>query len=271
MTRILSIPAALCLLVAGVAFADVNPQTGRSVMRQQVFTYTFSTTSSISGALVGVLPQQGMILKDVVVAQAGAGVGGTSWTATPKRDGTALVSTPGGFTLAAGASKATNTAGSPLGALSLPSGGTRPVIAPFGAASQTITVGTLSAGNAVTIDGVTFTARASGAVFSEFNIGGTATDSATALAAAINLHPWISVRATSSGAVVTVTARRPGTWGNSLALSQTANYTLGASTLAGGFDLEASGGDILTMDVTLSGTYTGAVSGIVQLYFEPMY
>ncbi len=271
MTKLFRFLLLSILLLPAAALAQPNLQNGRSVQRHQVFTYSFSTTSNISGALVGVLPQSGMVLRDVIVVQSDAGVGGTSWVATPKRATVALDSTDGGFTLAAGALKATNTAASPLEVLPLPSGGTRPAIKGNLAATQTITVGTLSAGNAVTIDGVTFTARTSGASGWDFNIGGTPTDSATNLTTMINAHPGIGVRATSAAAVVTVTARRSGTVGNAIALSQTANYTLGGSTLAGGYDAISTAGDLVTMDVTLTGTYTGAVSGLVQLYFEPAY
>lgn len=61
-----------------------------------------------------------------------------------------------------------------------------------------------------TLNGVTFTARASGAVANEFNIGASATATATAIAAAINASVTNGVKdavtATSSAGVVTITA-----------------------------------------------------------------
>jgi hypothetical protein len=100
----------------------------QSPLRYHFQEFQFSTTANLTAQVAGVVPPGGAILKDVVLLQAAAGVGGTSWTATPKKNGTALVSTPGGFTLAAGANKATNTALSPFGAMTNPSGGTRPVL-----------------------------------------------------------------------------------------------------------------------------------------------
>lgn len=82
-------------------------------------------------------------------------------------------------------------------------------------AVATITfTGAPSATQTITILGVTFTARASGATGNEFNIGGTPTVSATNLAAAITASSSAklanSVTATSSAGVVTLTAKIPG-------------------------------------------------------------
>jgi hypothetical protein len=99
----------------------------RSPLRYVNLVYNFSTTANITAQVLGVCPPGGGVVKDVVLGQAAAGVGGTSWTATPKKNGTALVSTPGGFTLAAGANKATNVANTPA-AFTNPSGGTRPIL-----------------------------------------------------------------------------------------------------------------------------------------------
>jgi hypothetical protein len=71
-----------------------------------------------------------------------------------------------------------------------------------------------------TVNGVTFTARASGAVANEFNIGGTVTITAANLAAAINTSVSAGivgiVTATSSLGVCTVSAVIPGVAGNYL-------------------------------------------------------
>ena len=269
--RLIPILLAAIAIPAFVYAAAVNPQ------RYHAVRYTFSgSTASISGAPVGVLPQANMRLVDVQISQASAGVGGTSWTATPKRNGTALVSTPGGFTLAAGATKATNVSGSPFGAIALPTGGTRPVISKQASATQTVTVGAdLAADDVFYITstdatGIQFTAKASGASGWQFNIGANENADATALAALINAHPSSPVVASATNAVITLTAKKSGTTGNSIAIGQTGDgYTLGGSTLAGGYDWGSAAGDVLTMDVTFVGTYSTAASGSVTLYFEP--
>lgn len=83
--------------------------------------------------------------------------------------------------------------------------------------------GAPTAAQTVTIGNIVFTARASGAVGNEFNIGGTPTISATNLAAAINASASLRGRisATSALGVVTLTCVVPGVVGNSLGLSNT--------------------------------------------------
>ena len=106
------------------------------------------------------------------------------------------------------------------------------------AASQTLTVGTVVATNGPTINAVAVLAVVSGAVNNQFNIGATPTESATNLAAAINASTTLGLKdfvsATSAGAVVTVSAQVPGTEGNALTTTATANVTAGGAALAGG-------------------------------------
>jgi phage tail sheath gpL-like len=74
-------------------------------------------------------------------------------------------------------------------------------------AAIAITHANLTAADTVTIGGVTITARASGAVANEFNIGADATADAVALAAAINASTSLAgiVTASASSGTVTLT------------------------------------------------------------------
>lgn len=82
----------------------------------------------------------------------------------------------------------------------------------------------LTASDTLVINGVTFTARASGASGDEFNIGASATASATNLAAAINASATALISgyvvATSALGVVTITSVRPGTLGNCITIAE---------------------------------------------------
>lgn len=105
-------------------------------------------------------------------------------------------------------------------------------------ASSTITfTGAPSAGQTCSINSTAFTARASGAVGNEFNIGATIEESAANLAAAVNASVAAAIRgvmrATSSGGVVTLTAvvPRSGTQGiTSTTTAMTNTSTSGAFT-----------------------------------------
>lgn len=282
MKKIVMLLVALCLGTVASAQVSGGPFDTKSPLRYHVLRYTFSTTANIVGATVGTLPPGGAVLRDVVITQIGAGVGGTSWTATPKRATLALSSTDGGFTLAAGALKTTNTAASPMGSLTNPTGGTRPVVKGHVAATGTVTITAgITAAQTVTIGGVTFTAVASGATGDQFNIGASETEAAANLAAAINASRTASARtypvagdvvATSAAGVVNVTAKVAGAAGNALTLAASgANVSVSAGTLTGGFDPLSTGGEFVTMDITLSGAYSGAVSGEVVLFFEPKF
>lgn len=107
------------------------------------------------------------------------------------------------------------------------------------AASGTFTLTSVIATDAVSINGVTFTAIASGATGNQFNVGVSDTATATNLAAAINasvtaLIPGY-VTATSLATVVTVTAVTKGISGNAITIAS-ADGTIVASgaRLAGG-------------------------------------
>jgi hypothetical protein len=285
--RIRVLILAILALVAAPALAQVSPKVVpadsvfgvKSPLKYHVIRCPIAvTTANITGQLCGALPPGGAALKDVVIVQSAAGVGGTSWVATPKRATVALTSTNGGFTLAAGASKAINTAKSPMGAMAAVTGGTRAVITGDVAASDTITIAAdLAADEKVTIAGVDITAKASGATNCQFNLGANEGANATALAAAINACTTYPVKqlvtATVADAVVTVTARTPGAAGNAITLTKTGDHiTLGGSgVLAGGFSAMGTGGEIVTLDVTLTGTYSTGLTGSVDLYFLPRF
>lgn len=101
--------------------------------------------------------------------------------------------------------------------------------------------GAPTAADTVTVNGVAFTARASGATGNEFNIGGSVTITAANLAAAINASASTAVSgvvvASSSLGVVTISCLIPGYIGNAITVSEScANFTFAgsATALAGG-------------------------------------
>lgn len=115
-------------------------------------------------------------------------------------------------------------------------------------ATATLTVtGAPTATETFTICGTVFTARASGAVGNEFNIGGTVTITATNIAAAVNASATAKVTgavlANSLVGVVTFTARTPGAVGNGLSLSEAltnvtaADFSGGSEGTASTFDM----------------------------------
>lgn len=109
-------------------------------------------------------------------------------------------------------------------------------------ASGTITfTGLPVADETVTIGGIDFTAKASGATGNQFNIGASATLTAAALAAAINASTTAGiagvVTATSALGVVTVTCIIPGRVGNGITLAEAlTNATVSGARLASGAD-----------------------------------
>jgi hypothetical protein len=109
------------------------------------------------------------------------------------------------------------------------SGGNAQATVAFGTgavkASGTITFsGVGAASDTVLINGVTFTARASGATGDEWNVGASATLSGAALAAAINASATALVSgyvtASAAGGVVTISAARPGILGNCVTIAE---------------------------------------------------
>jgi hypothetical protein len=119
---------------------------GKSPLRYIKQILLVTTTANVTGAPVGVVPPGGAKLKDVTIAQAAAGVGGTSWKATPKVAGTALLSTDPVLALSDGANKSVNvgnTGGPP--AIAKPAGATRGVIKVDGTAAA-------AGGAVVTVD-----------------------------------------------------------------------------------------------------------------------
>lgn len=103
----------------------------------------------------------------------------------------------------------------------------------------TITQTTTGAANGetLTVAGVTFTARTSGATGNEWNRSNTVATSATNLAAAINASTDTNqiVVASASAGVVTVTVIEPGAEGNSILITESCSNTT-AVTPAGGTD-----------------------------------
>lgn len=93
------------------------------------------------------------------------------------------------------------------------------------AASGTVTFsGTGAANDTILVNGVTFTAVASGASGNQWNVGGSATASAAALAAAISASSTAlvsdHVSANSAAGVATITAKNLGTSGNTITIAE---------------------------------------------------
>lgn len=98
-----------------------------------------------------------------------------------------------------------------------------------------------AADETVTINGVTFTAKASGATGNQFNIGASVTAHAANLAAAINASATAGIadviRASSELGVITLTSKQAGKIGNAVVVADAlANFTWAGSAtkLAGG-------------------------------------
>lgn len=102
------------------------------------------------------------------------------------------------------------------------------------AATGTLTVVTNPAATeTIAVAGTVFTFVASGATGNQINIGANETETATAIAAAVNA--LAAVNAAADGAVVTATAATAGTDGNAIALvGNGAKITRSGATLTGG-------------------------------------
>jgi phage tail sheath gpL-like len=105
-------------------------------------------------------------------------------------------------------------------------------------ATGTVTLASVDVDDTVTIDGVVFTAVASGATGNQFNQGGTDTVDAASLVSAINANTTLDGRvvATSALGVVTLTAVEGGELGNSVSLASSngTRLAVSAAALAGG-------------------------------------
>lgn len=104
------------------------------------------------------------------------------------------------------------------------------------AATGTVTFSTIVATNTVTIGGTVYTGSDTPSTAVQFLTGTTDTLSAASLASKINANTTSNklVKATSSGAVITLTAVQPGTSGNLIGLAISANGSVSAATLTGG-------------------------------------
>lgn len=110
-------------------------------------------------------------------------------------------------------------------------------------AATTATCATVVADNTLTIAGVTLTAKASPSSQSEFLRSANNTTQAAAIAACINAHTSLLgiVTATSSGAVVTITAALPGPLGNLVTTVGTVTTLACANaTLVGGAGVDVT-------------------------------
>lgn len=113
------------------------------------------------------------------------------------------------------------------------------------AAFATVTFSdTATANDTILVNGVTFTAKSSGASGNEFNIGASATASALALSNAINASATAAVasfvKASPAAGVVTVTAKNAGVAGNTITLAEGVDggtvITVSSARLVGGLD-----------------------------------
>jgi phage tail sheath gpL-like len=117
------------------------------------------------------------------------------------------------------------------------------------ASSGTVTFsGTGAANDTLIINGVTFTAKASGATGNEWNVGASATLSAQAFKAAVNASASALVSglvtASGAGAVITLTANTKGTHGNAYTFAEgvdgSSHMAVSAARLTGGVNATAN-------------------------------
>jgi hypothetical protein len=105
------------------------------------------------------------------------------------------------------------------------------------AASGTITFASFANNDTITVNGVVLTGKTSPTLATEFAVGASNTACATNAAACINAQSTTlakSVVASSSLAVVTVTANVPGLWGNLGTLAISAHGSVSGANLSGG-------------------------------------
>lgn len=117
------------------------------------------------------------------------------------------------------------------------------------AASATVTFSGIGAANdTLIINGVTFTAKASGATGNEWNVGASATLSAQAFKAAVNASATalVSGLVTASGnaAIITLTANTKGTHGNAYTFAEgvdgSSHMVVSSARLIGGVNATAN-------------------------------
>ncbi len=103
-------------------------------------------------------------------------------------------------------------------------------------ATGTITLSSHVANDIVTVNGIAFTCKTSGATGNEYNVGVDDTATAVNLAAALNANTTLDgmIVATSALGVVTVTALVPGELGNAVTLAISAHGSVSAARMAGG-------------------------------------
>lgn len=109
-------------------------------------------------------------------------------------------------------------------------------------ASGTITLSSFVATDIVTVNGIAFTCKASGATgLTEFNVGGDDTASAVSLASILNAHTTLDgmIIASSALSVVTVSALVPGEMGNALTIAISAHGSVSGARLTGGTNGDA--------------------------------
>jgi phage tail sheath gpL-like len=105
------------------------------------------------------------------------------------------------------------------------------------AASGTITFASFANNDTITVNGVTLTGKTTPTLATEFAVGASNAACAINAAACINAQSANlakQVIATASGAVVTVTANVPGTWGNYGTLAISAHGSVSGANLSGG-------------------------------------
>jgi phage tail sheath gpL-like len=103
-------------------------------------------------------------------------------------------------------------------------------------ATGTITFSSMAAGATVTVGSQVFTCVSSGATGNQFNVGLSDTQAAANAAAAINANTILQpiATATSTGAVITLTAASTGYTANMIDLAISAHGSVSAAHMAGG-------------------------------------
>ena len=114
------------------------------------------------------------------------------------------------------------------------------------AASATITFSSIANNDTVTINGIVFTAKTSGATGNQFNLGATDTDAAANCAIAVNASATAGVvgivSCSAASGVVTVTALPKGLIGNAISVAISAHGTIGGNAVTGADSVKRLGG-----------------------------